>query len=93
VVSTLAWSIGLWVGAVTPKYVYFGVLLLLNDSLGATLERVRDRMAGVSFGVLMPALVFNAQEITSITEMLVISWAAPRPCCCQFAWRPTCAPP
>jgi uncharacterized membrane protein YccC len=46
-------------GAVTPKYLYFGVVLLLNDSLGATLLRVRDRMVGVSLGVLMPWLVFN----------------------------------
>jgi uncharacterized membrane protein YgaE (UPF0421/DUF939 family) len=72
VVSTLALSIGLGVGAVTPKYLYFGVVLLLNDSLGATLERVRDRMVGVSLGVLMPALVFNTQEITSISVTLVM---------------------
>ncbi|MEB3360714.1 MAG: hypothetical protein VKI42_01165, partial [Synechococcaceae cyanobacterium] len=44
VTSTLALSIGMGVGAVTPKYLYFGVVLLLNDSLGATLLRVRDRM-------------------------------------------------
>lgn len=72
VVSALALSIGLGLGAATPKYLYFGVVLLLNDSLGATLERVRDRMAGVSLGVLMPALVFNTMEINSVSVMLVM---------------------
>ena len=62
-ISTLALSIGMGVGAVTPKYLYFGVVLLLNDSLGATLLRVRDRMVGVSLGVLMPMLVFNTFKI------------------------------
>lgn len=72
VVSALALSIGLGLGAATPKYLYFGVVLLLNDSLGATLARVRDRMAGVSLGVLMPALVFNTMEINSVSVMLVM---------------------
>lgn len=72
VVATLALSIGLGVGAATPKYLYFGVVLLLNDSLGATLARVRDRMVGVSLGVLMPALVFNTQPISSVAVALVM---------------------
>jgi len=59
IVASLALSVGMGLGAVTPKYLYFGVVLLLNDSLGATLLRVRDRMVGVSLGVLMPWLVFN----------------------------------
>lgn len=59
-VSTLALSIGMGLGAVNPKYVYFGVVILLNDSIGATLLRVRDRMVGVSLGVLLPWLVFNS---------------------------------
>ncbi len=72
VVAALALSIGLGVGAVTPKYLYFGVVLLLNDSLGATLARVRDRMLGVSLGVLMPLLVFNTMEISSVSVALVM---------------------
>jgi uncharacterized membrane protein YgaE (UPF0421/DUF939 family) len=72
VVAALALSIGLGVGAATPKYLYFGVVLLLNDSLGATLLRVRDRMLGVSLGVLMPALVFNTMEINSVSVALVM---------------------
>ena len=72
VFSTLALSIGLGVGAVTPKYLYFGVVLLLNDSLGATLERVRDRMLGVCLGVLMPLLVFNTMPISSVSVALVM---------------------
>ena len=72
VVATLALSIGLGVGAVEPKYLYFGVVLLLNDSLGATLARVRDRMVGVSLGVLMPVLVFNTMEINSVSVALVM---------------------
>jgi hypothetical protein len=58
--STLALSVGMGLGAVNPKYVYFGVVILLNDSIGATLLRVRDRMVGVSLGVLLPWLVFNS---------------------------------
>jgi uncharacterized membrane protein YgaE (UPF0421/DUF939 family) len=72
VVAALALSIGLGVGAATPKYLYFGVVLLLNDSLGATITRVRDRMLGVSLGVLMPALVFNTMEISSVAVALVM---------------------
>ncbi len=72
VVAALALSVGLGVGAATPKYLYFGVVLLLNDSLGATLARVRDRMVGVSLGVLMPALVFNTMEISSVSVALVM---------------------
>ncbi|MFM8659809.1 MAG: FUSC family protein, partial [Cyanobium sp.] len=48
------------------KYLYFGVVLLLNDSLGATLGRVRDRMIGVSLGVLMPWLVFNTFGVNDV---------------------------
>jgi hypothetical protein len=59
-VSTLALSVGMGLGAVNPKYVYFGVVILLNDSIGATLLKVRDRMVGVSLGVLLPWLVFNS---------------------------------
>ncbi len=72
VTSTLALSIGMGVGAVTPKYLYFGVVLLLNDSLGATLLRVRDRMVGVSLGVLMPMLVFNTFTINALSVALVM---------------------
>ena len=71
-VSMLALSIGLGVGAVTPKYLYFGVVLLLNDSLGATLGRVRDRMVGVSLGVLMPWLVFNTLGVDPVTVAIVM---------------------
>ena len=31
---------GQGLGAVNPKYVYFGVVILLNESLGATMARV-----------------------------------------------------
>lgn len=72
VVSSLALSIGLGLGAVNPKYLYFGVVLLLNDSLGATLSRVRDRMVGVTLGVLMPWLVFNTIGVSSVTVALVM---------------------
>ncbi len=71
-VSTLALSIGKGVGAVTPKYLYFGVVLLLNDSLGATLLRVRDRMVGVSVGVLMPLLVFATFPIHALSVAAVM---------------------
>jgi len=72
VISSLALSIGLGLGAVNPKYLYFGVVLLLNDSLGATLGRVRDRMVGVSLGVLMPWLVFNTLGVNSVAVALVM---------------------
>ena len=68
----LALAIGVGVGAVTPKYLFFGVVLLLNDSLGATLARVRDRMVGVSLGVLMPWLVFNTMGLQSVAVVLVM---------------------
>ena len=72
VVAMLAMAIGVGVGAVTPKYLFFGVVLLLNDSLGATLGRVRDRMVGVSLGVLMPWLVFNTMGVQSVAVILVM---------------------
>ncbi|MEB3331754.1 MAG: FUSC family protein [Synechococcaceae cyanobacterium] len=75
-ISTLALSIGMGVGAVTPKYLYFGVVLLLNDSLGATLLRVRDRMVGVSLGVLMPLIVFNTLPINAVSVGLVMGGTA-----------------
>jgi uncharacterized membrane protein YgaE (UPF0421/DUF939 family) len=70
--SVLALAIGQGVGAVNPKYVYFGVVLLLNDSIGATLGKVRDRMVGVSIGILMPWIVFNAFGVNSISLALVM---------------------
>jgi len=72
VVSSLALSIGLGLGAANPKYLYFGVVLLLNDNLGATLGRVRDRMVGVSLGVLMPWLVFNTMGVNNVAVALVM---------------------
>lgn len=76
VFATLALPIGEGLGAVTPKYVYFGVVLLLNDSIGATLLRVRDRMVGVSLGVLMPLVVFNSFGIGSLQTGLVMGGTA-----------------
>ena len=73
VFASLALAIGEGLGALTPKYLYFGVVLLLNDSIGATLARVRDRMAGVSFGVLMPLLVFNTLGISDVSIGLVMA--------------------
>ncbi len=73
VVSCLALAIGLGLGAENPKYLYFGVVLLLNDSLGATLGRVRDRMVGVSLGVLMPWLVFNTMGVNSVAVAMVMA--------------------
>jgi uncharacterized membrane protein YgaE (UPF0421/DUF939 family) len=61
---------------VTPKYVYFGVVLLLNDSIGATLARVRDRMVGVSLGILMPLLVFNCLGMSELSTGLVMGGTA-----------------
>ena len=72
VVAMLAMAIGVGVGALTPKYLFFGVVLLLNDSLGATLGRVRDRMVGVSLGVLLPWLVFNTMGVQSVAVTLVM---------------------
>jgi uncharacterized membrane protein YgaE (UPF0421/DUF939 family) len=71
-VAMLAMAIGVGVGAVTPKYLFFGVVLLLNDSLGATLGRVRDRMVGVTLGVLLPWLVFNTMGVQSVAVTLVM---------------------
>jgi uncharacterized membrane protein YgaE (UPF0421/DUF939 family) len=76
IASTLALAVGQGLGAVNPKYVYFGVVLLLNESLGATLARVRDRMVGVSLGVLMPWLVFNLFGISSVSLALVMGGTA-----------------
>jgi uncharacterized membrane protein YgaE (UPF0421/DUF939 family) len=73
VFASLALAIGEGLGALTPKYLYFGVVLLLNDSIGATLARVRDRMAGVSLGVLMPLLVFNTLGISDVSIGLVMA--------------------
>lgn len=72
VISTLSLAIGMGLGATNPKYLYFGVLLLLNDSIGATLLRVRDRMMGVSLGVLMPWVVFNTIGTGSVAVALVM---------------------
>ena len=63
-------------GTQTPKYLYFGVVLLLNDSIGATLSRVRDRMVGVSLGVLMPLLVFNTIGLNSVAVALAMGGTA-----------------
>lgn len=76
VFASLGLAIGEGLGAVTPKYVYFGVVLLLNDSIGATLARVRDRMAGVSLGVLMPLLVFNTLDMGDLSVGLVMGGTA-----------------
>jgi uncharacterized membrane protein YgaE (UPF0421/DUF939 family) len=72
VVASLALAVGQGVGAATPKYLYFGVVLLLNDAIGDTLLRVRDRMIGVSLGVLMPLLVFNTMEIGTLQTGIVM---------------------
>lgn len=76
VFASLALAIGEGLGALTPKYLYFGVVLLLNDSIGATLARVRDRMVGVSLGVLMPLLVFNTVGISDVSIGLVMAGTA-----------------
>ncbi|MFZ9462491.1 MAG: FUSC family protein [Vulcanococcus sp.] len=76
VFASLALAIGQGLGAVTPKYVYFGVVLLLNDSIGATLARVRDRMVGVSLGILMPLLVFNCLGMSELSTGLVMGGTA-----------------
>jgi uncharacterized membrane protein YgaE (UPF0421/DUF939 family) len=76
VFASLALAIGDGIGAVTPKYVYFGVVLLLNDSIGATMARVRDRMVGVSLGILMPLLVFNCVGINTVSTGLVMGGTA-----------------
>lgn len=76
VFASLALAIGQGVGALTPKYLYFGVVLLLNDSIGATLARVRDRMVGVSLGILMPLLVFNCLGMSDLSTGLVMGGTA-----------------
>ncbi len=76
IASSLALAVGQGLGAVNPKYVYFGVVILLNESLGATLARVRDRMVGVSLGVLMPWLVFNIFGVNSVSLALVMGGTA-----------------
>ncbi|MEB3264606.1 MAG: FUSC family protein [Synechococcus sp.] len=72
VVASLALAVGQGVGAVTPKYLYFGVVLLLNDAIGDTLLRVRDRMIGVSLGILMPLLVFNTLGMGTLQTGIVM---------------------
>ena len=76
VFASLALAIGNGIGAVTPKYLYFGVVLLLNDSIGDSLLRVRDRLVGVSLGILMPLLVFNSIGISSLANGLVLGGTA-----------------
>jgi len=76
VVAVLALPIGEGLGAVAPKYLYFGVVLLLNDSIGATLARVRDRMVGVSLGVLMPLLVFHSFGLSPLSTAVVMGGTA-----------------
>ncbi len=76
IASTLALAVGQGLGAVNPKYVYFGVVILLNESLGATLGRVRDRMVGVSLGIFMPWLVFNIFGVSSVSLALVMGGTA-----------------
>ncbi len=76
IASTLALAVGQGLGAVNPKYVYFGVVILLNESLGATMARVRDRMVGVTLGVMMPWLVFNLFGVSSVSLALVMGGTA-----------------
>jgi uncharacterized membrane protein YgaE (UPF0421/DUF939 family) len=76
IVSALALSIGMGLGALNPKYLYFGVVLLLNDSVAATVARVRDRMIGVSLGVLMPWLVFNTFGVNDVAVGLALGGTA-----------------
>ena len=59
-----------------PKDLYFGVVLLLNDGIGDTLFKVRDRMVGVSLGILMPLLVFNTIGGGSFSNGLVMGGTA-----------------
>ena len=76
IASTLALAVGQGLGAVNPKYVYFGVVILLNETVGATLARVSDRMVGVSLGVVMPWLVFNIFGVSSLSLALVMGATA-----------------
>ena len=75
-VAALALAVGEGLGAATPKYLYFGVVLLLNDSIGDTLLRVRDRMFGVSLGILLPLLVFNTMGGGTLQTGLVMGGTA-----------------
>ena len=52
------------------------MVLLLNDSIGDTLGRVRDRMVGVSLGILMPLLVFNTLGTGALQNGLVMGGTA-----------------
>lgn len=74
--AMVALPIGEGIGALAPKYLYFGVVLLLNDTLDATLARVIDRMVGVSLGVLMPLLVFNTMGMGPVQIGLVMGGTA-----------------
>jgi len=76
IASTLALAVGQGLGAVNPKYVYFGVVILLNESVGATMARVRDRMVGVTLGILMPWLMFNIFGVSSVSLALVMGGTA-----------------
>ncbi len=76
VLAVLALAIGEGLAAVAPKYLYFGAVLLLNDSIGATLLRVKDRVLGVSLGVLMPMLVFNSFGLSPLAVALVMGGTA-----------------
>ena len=51
-------------------------LILLNESLGATMARVRDRMVGVTLGIVMPWLVFNIFGVSSVSLALVMGGTA-----------------
>lgn len=72
-VAVLALAIGEGLGTATPKYLYFGVVLLLNDTVGATISRCRDRVIGVSIGVLMPWLVFNTFDLSVVSLGLAMA--------------------
>jgi uncharacterized membrane protein YgaE (UPF0421/DUF939 family) len=76
IVSALALSIGVGLGALNPKYLYFGAVLLLNETVAATIQRVRDRMIGVSLGVLMPWLVFNTFGVNDVAVGLALGGTA-----------------
>ena len=72
VLAAFALAIGYGIGAATPKYLDFGVVLLLMDSVGASLLRAFDRIVGVSLGIAMPLLVFNGFGLNSFTIPLVM---------------------
>ena len=81
-VAVLALAVGEGLGTATPKYLYFGVVLLLNDTVGATIARCRDRVIGVSIGVLMPWLVFNTFDLSVVS--LGLAMAGTTALCCLF---------